>query len=177
MKKSKIKKISRNKIIIIMIAVALFAGMTALLFNSEKNNREIVHIPSISENEEITDEDRIAIQIMKSQLEKNNVFDFILSISNQNDQKETKVLTLIYKSESKNEQKFKEEMALISGTFIGIKQYKGWEINEFAAIVKNEDGNVEGTWHISEEWISDYISGNMVDGEFVSKVINTYEVI
>jgi len=171
------RKISRNKIAIIIIVVALFAGMTFLLFDSREKEIEVASIPSISQKEEITSEDKIAVQIMKNQLEKSNIFDFALSITNKKDEEETKTLVLIYKSETNTEQKFREEMALISGTFIGIKKYKGWEINEFAATVKNEKGEIEGTWHISEEWISDYIGGSMIDEEFVSKIINTYQVL
>ena len=171
------EKIPRSKFAIIIIAVALFAGMTFLLFNSEKKKGEVASIPLVSEGGEITSEDKIAMQIMKSQLEKSGILDFVLSMTTKKDEKETKTLVLIYKSETGSEQKFREEMALISGTFIGIKKYKQWEINEFAATVKNEKGEIEGTWNILESWISDYINGDMVDQEFVSKIMSTYKVL
>jgi hypothetical protein len=172
-----IKKLSKNRFLLVVILLIVFSlgGSLVLSVVAGENNNNLTNNGNQEEEQEEKKNsyDSFALQTMKNQLLKNGIDDFTLSIK---EQEEGRTLALKYKTNSEQES-FEQEMALIAGTFIGIKNYNEWDVGRFEATIKDNEEDIKGTWHIAEKWLEDYNNGDMSDEDFVSKIIDSYQSI
>ncbi len=172
-----IKKFSKNRFLLVVILLIVFSlgGSLVLSVIAGENNNNLASNNSQEEEqeEEKNPYDSFALQTMKNQLLKNGFDDFTLSIE---EQEEGRTLALKYETKSE-EGSFEKEMALIAGTFIGIKNYNEWDVGRFEATIKDNEEDIKGTWHIAEKWVEDYSNGEISDEDFVSKIIDSYQSI
>jgi hypothetical protein len=170
------KNFSKNRFFLVLTLVVVFAVGGTLVLNMLELSGEFSSYgeESLEESyQEGNSYDRVALEAIKDQLVKNGINSFVISIKEVEDKR---ILDIKYQTISERDV-LKQEMALIAGTFIGIKKYNDWDISGLEATVEDMNENIEGTWHISEIWIEDYINENITDEDLVLKIIDSYQSI
>jgi hypothetical protein len=175
MNNSTLKKISKNRFFLVVILLLVFGIGGSFIFSVTAGDDYVEKNHDQKEEEENKNPyDNFALQTMKNQLVKNKIDNFTLSIE---ERAKERILILDYQTKTEKESDFKQEMALIAGTFVGIKNYDEWDVNRFEATIKDNEERVMGTWYISSNWVEDYNNGKISDEDLVSKIIDSYQSI
>jgi len=174
MNNSTLKKISKNRFFLVVILLLVFGIGGSFIFSVTAGDDYVEKNHEQKEEENRNPYDNFALQTMKNQLVKNKIDNFTLSIE---ERAKERILILDYQTKTEKESDFKQEMALIAGTFVGIKNYDEWDVNRFEATIKDNEEGVMGTWYISSSWVEDYNNGKISDEDLVSKIIDSYQSI
>lgn len=171
----KSRNVKAKKIVITLLGLCFLLTTVLLVAKTliKEENPEPVD-PNPVEEKRLSDD--VARGIIKEEGEKDGVSEIKLMIVDEREVGGKKTLILMYNSHAEDVEGIGQEIASLSGTFIGLKKQE-WDIDGLSATVVDDEGISIARWNCSKEWAESYLLEQISDEEFIASIFSTYTTL
>ena len=171
----KLRNVKAKKIVITLLGLCFLLTAVLLVAKTltKEENPEPVD-PNPIEEEGLGDD--VALGVIKEEGGKDGISEMKLVIVDERKIGGKKTLILMYNSQAEDVEEIGQEIASLSGTFIGLKKQE-WDIDGLSATIVDDEGISVARWNCSKEWAESYLLEQMSDEEFITSVFSTYTTL